>query len=100
MQLARGDEGEEVGRGLGMVVAPAKQPVFASSCDGPQGPLRPDIVEFKSRVVEKPAKRSFLAQRVALRLGYESARSFLLHFLAHPIEEGVDQRKYLLEPSR
>src|SRR6516225_12011060 len=70
VELARGDEREEVGRSLGVVARAEEEPRLAPDGDGgPQGALGVVVLETKSPVIEEATKSVPLPDRVPKRGG-------------------------------
>lgn len=66
VQDTRGDEGEDVGGGAGVVAGAEKEPGLASDRDRrPEGSLGGIVVDAESAVVEETSKRVALANHVA-----------------------------------
>jgi hypothetical protein len=101
VELARGDEREEVGRRLGVIVAADEEPRLAADSDAPQLALGDVVVEAQSTIVEEAPERGPLAHGVSERRAEQSAGVFHLRVLGlGPREEVVEQRSQELLAQR
>src|SRR5512133_2896998 len=93
VQLTAGDEGEEVGSGVSVVVGAEEQPSAAPSADRLERSLTRVVVHAQAPIAEEVAKPLLLPTGVS-----ESARNKpalgldAIVFGANPVEEFVDER--------
>ena len=101
VQFARGDEREEIGGGLRVVVRSAKEPCLSSHSDRAQVSFRSVVLHTQSAIIEKTPQRLLLADRIAKRRRDQSAfRLQATVLLARPCEELVDEGTKLLVSER
>src|SRR5690242_11931768 len=93
VQLARGDQGEEVRGGGRVDVGPEEQPVAPTDGDVPKRALGVVVRQPEPAVVEEPPERLFVPNGVAEGRGDEAASGLQPLVLApRPREEVVDDR--------
>src|SRR6202034_1533436 len=96
VELAGPDEREEVGRGLGVVVAADEEPRLPADRDGTQRSLRGVVLQAQPPVVEEAPERALLPDSVPERRAEQPARVLDLGVLGlGPREERVQERTAL-----
>jgi hypothetical protein len=92
VELARGDQREEVGSGLGVVVAPEEEPRLARGGDRANGALGAVVVKLQPTVFQEPFQRSGLVAGVAQRRRLVAPHPRHGQLRVDPREEGVHVR--------
>jgi hypothetical protein len=86
MQLARGNEGEEIRGRVCMVIASTKQPVFASYRNRSNRSLSGIVFESQTRVIEESFQRRFLSKSVTECFSDQASSLLFRRFFSYSLE--------------